>query len=234
MAPAPPATAFDAANLPRWYHERPGVTKVLADHAHSAAAAAAAPSAAPAGVPAAGASASPLASARKRVRGAEAAEAGVGVEVEVEAEVEAACAAQLARAVEAFSHVLSESLVEAVLRSQEMQSDEMRSEEMRPEEMQSEEMESDVFASLTPLLRDLAADLLRVGGAAPATWRAVGQLAQSAREIGMRCFAYDSPEVNPEAAASPESWTRGLSGWLEACDGLVESVLGRELQHQAS
>eukprot|EP00964_Phaeocystis_antarctica_P024663 scaffold13824_cov46-Phaeocystis_antarctica.AAC.2 len=76
MAPAPPATAFDAANLPRWYHERPGVTKVLADHAHSAAAAAAAaPAAAPAGVPTTGASASPLASARKRVRGAEAVEA---------------------------------------------------------------------------------------------------------------------------------------------------------------
>eukprot|EP00964_Phaeocystis_antarctica_P056616 scaffold33415_cov51-Phaeocystis_antarctica.AAC.1 len=95
--------------------------------------------------------------------------------------------------------------------------------------MQSDEMRSDVFASLTPLLRDLAADLLRVGGAAPATWRAVGQLAQSAREIGMRCFAYDSHDDSPEAAASsPESWTRGLSGWLEACDGLVESVLGRE------
>ena len=85
MAPAPPATAFDAANLPRWYHERPGVTKVLADHAHSAAAAAAAPAAVPAGVPAAGASASPLASARKRVRGAEAVEAEA-----VEAEAEAA------------------------------------------------------------------------------------------------------------------------------------------------
>ena len=152
------------------------------------------------------------------------------MEAEGEAEAEAACAAQLARAVEAFSHVLSESLVEAVLRSQEIPSDEMQSEEMQSDEMQSEEMRSDVFASLTPLLRDLAADLLRVGGAAPATWRAVGQLAQSAREIGMRCFAYDSPVrgCSPEAAASPESWTRGLSGWLEACDGLVESVLGRE------
>ena len=127
---------------------------------------------------------------------------------------ERACAAQLARAVEAFSHVLSESLVEAVLRSQEMQSDEVQSQE--------------VFASLAPLLRDLAIDLLRVGGAAPASWRAVGHLAQSAREIGMRCFAYDSPER--EAAASPESWTRGLSGWLEACDGLSRSILGRELQ----
>ena len=142
--------------------------------------------------------------------------ARAGAEAEAEAGAEAeACAAQLARAVEAFSHVLSESLVEAVLRSQEMRSDEVQSDEMQSQ---------DVFASLTPLLRDLAADLHRVGGRAPATWRAVGHLAQSAREIGMRCFAYDSPE----AAALPESWTRGLSGWLEACDGLVESVLRRE------
>ena len=125
------------------------------------------------------------------VRGAEGEGAGEGVE---------ACTARLARAVEAFEQVLSESLVEAVLRSGEVRSQE-------------------VFASLTPLLHELAADLHRVGGATPATWRAVGELAQSARDIGMRCL------TNAYAAASPESWTHGLPGWLEACDGLAESAL---------
>jgi hypothetical protein len=64
MAPAPPATAFDAANLPRWYHDRPGVTKALADHAHSAAAAAA--SAATAAAAAAALSAAPAGDGRWR------------------------------------------------------------------------------------------------------------------------------------------------------------------------
>ena len=134
------------------------------------------------------------------VRGAEGEGAGEGVE---------ACTARLARAVEAFAHVLSESLIEAVLRSGEVGSGEVPSQE--------------VFASLTPLLRELAADLHRIGGAAPATWRAVGELAKSAREIGMRCLAYASPDDD----ASPESWTGGLEGWFQACDGLAESVLGR-------
>ena len=129
------------------------------------------------------------------VRGAEGDGSGEGVE---------ACTARLARAVEAFAHVLSESLIEAVLRSGEVGS-------------------GDVFASLTPLLRELAADLHRVGGATPATWWAVGELAQSARDIGMRCL----PNAYEDPAASPESWTRGLDGWLEACDGLAELVLGR-------
>ena len=134
------------------------------------------------------------------VRGAEGEGAGEGLE---------ACTARLARAVEAFAHVLSESLIEAVLRSGEVGSGEVPSQE--------------VFASLTPLLRELAADLHRVGGATPATWRAVGELAQSARDIGMRCL----PNAYEDPAASPQSWTRGLDGWLEACDGLAESVLGR-------
>ena len=140
-----------------------------------------------------------------------------------------ACTARLARAVEAFAHVLSESLIEAVLRSGEVTSGEVTSGEMTSGEMTSGEVRSgevpsqEVFASLTPLLHELAADLHRIGGAAPATWRAVGELAKSAREIGMRCLAYASPDDD----ASPESWTRGLEGWFEACDGLAESVLGR-------
>ena len=163
---------------------------------------------------------------------AEAAVAEAGIEAAAEAGVAAAagagleagggaraagpeaCTARLARAVEAFAHVLSESLIEAVLRSGEMTSGEVRSGEVPSQE---------VFASLTPLLRELAADLHRIGGAAPATWRAVGELAKSAREIGMRCLAYASPDDD----ASPESWTRGLEGWFEVCDGLAESVLGR-------
>ena len=144
------------------------------------------------------------------VRGAEGEGAGEGVE---------ACTARLARAVEAFEQVLSESLIEVVLRSGEVRSGEMRSGEVGSGEVPSQE----VFASLTPLLRELAADLHRIGGAAPATWRAVGELAQSAREIGMRCLPYASPDDD----ASPESWTRGLDGWFQACDGLAESVLGR-------
>ena len=149
------------------------------------------------------------------VRGAEGEGEGAGVE---------ACTARLARAVEAFAHVLSESLVEAVLRSGEVRSGEMTSGEMTSGEVRSGEVGSqEVFASLTPLLHELAADLHRIGGAAPATWRAVDELAKSAREIGMRCLAYASPDDD----ASPESWTGGLEGWFEVCDGLAESVLGR-------
>ena len=223
LAAAPPASHFDPASLPGWYHTRPGVTKAVEAAAAQLPAAAKstvqpgaleylsrkrlreadAPVPAPVAAAAAAAAGEDTAVAAEEARGL--GEGQVGMEEDADR------SARLGRALDTLTHVLNECFVEAVLRAEEG---------LAPADVSADDGAAAgsgdcVFAALLPVLQTLAAELRRVGGEGPASRHAVGQLASWAKAMGIRCLQMDD-------GGNPPEWASGLDGWLEACQELVD------------
>ena len=210
LAAAPPARHFDPANLPGWYHKRPGVTKAV-EAAAAQLPAAAKPTVQPGALEY---------MSRKRAREADAPAPAAAAVVEDDALVAGEAglrlkgdvdrSARLGRALDTLTHVLNECFVEAVLCAEERAAPA----DVPPNASAVAGSDDCVFAALVPVLQTLAAELRRVGGDGPSTQHAVAQLASCAKAMGIRCLQMDD-------GGNPPRWASGLDAWLEACHELV-------------